>query len=281
MIQVSPESGNGSWRYCSGFNIEDDSIMGFSQNHLNGTGCPDLGDILILPFCGDIQNEKYKSRYEKEYQKALEKYTLLLDKATPREAKTVNLLLCELYIKWAVDMSEQNKFDESFEYLKNATQYNTLNPEIYYNVAKNNYKKKDFTACVEAINKALEYDKQNEYKSKYLLMLSEAHHQLGNFFEEKKALTDLLKYDDKNPEGLYRVGLMYTAQHDIKNAEDAFKRAILYNPELIQAKYNLALLYESNNRDKAKELYMEVLEQDPTFEEAKNALADLSTSDFF
>jgi len=49
MIQVSPESGNGSWRYCSGFNIEDDSIMGFSQNHLNGTGCPDLGDILILP----------------------------------------------------------------------------------------------------------------------------------------------------------------------------------------------------------------------------------------
>ena len=31
----------------------------------------------------------------------------------------------------------------------------------------------------------------------------------------------------------------------------------------------------------AKELYMEVLEQDPTFEEAKNALADLSTSDFF
>lgn len=70
MIQVSPESGNGSWRYCSGFNIEDDSIMGFSQNHLNGTGCPDLGDILILPFCGDIQNEKYKSRYEKEHQKA-------------------------------------------------------------------------------------------------------------------------------------------------------------------------------------------------------------------
>ena len=248
-----------------------------------GEGIAILEDLAMMSQNGfDVTLELADAYiHQKEYQKALEKYTLLLDKATPREAKTVNLLLCELYIKWAVDMSEQNKFDESFEYLKNATQYNTLNPEIYYNVAKNNYKKKDFTACVEAINKALEYDKQNEYKSKYLLMLSEAHHQLGNFFEEKKALTDLLKYDDKNPEGLYRVGLMYTAQHDIKNAEDAFKRAILYNPELIQAKYNLALLYESNNRDKAKELYMEVLEQDPTFEEAKNALADLSTSDFF
>ena len=45
--------------------------------------------------------------------------------------------------------------------------------------------------------------------------------------------------------------------------------------------YNLALIYESNNRDKAKELYIEVLEQDPSFEEAKNALADLATSDFY
>ena len=55
----------------------------------------------------------------------------------------------------------------------------------------------------------------------------------------------------------------------------------MYNPELIQAKFNLALLYENNNRDKAKELYMEILEQDPTFEEAKSALTDLSSSDFF
>lgn len=49
LIQVSPESGNGSWRYCSGFNYDDDSIAGFSQTHLNGTGVPDLGDIRMLP----------------------------------------------------------------------------------------------------------------------------------------------------------------------------------------------------------------------------------------
>ena len=206
---------------------------------------------------------------------------LLLDKATPKEAKTINLLMCELYIKWAVDMAEQDKLDESYEYLKEAAQYNTLNSEIYYNVARNYYKQKNFSGCVESINQAIEYDKQNEYKAKYLLLLSEAHHQLGNFFDEKKALTDLLKFDEKNPQGLYRVGLMYAAQHDFKNAEEAFKKAIMYDPELIQAKYNLALLYENNNREKAKSLYMEILEQDPSFEEAKNALADISTSDFF
>ena len=217
----------------------------------------------------------------KNYQKALEKYNLLLDKATPREAKTVNLLLCELYIAWAIDMSEQNKLDESFELLKNATQYNALNSEIYFNCAKNYFAKNVYANCIESINKALEYDKQNQFKAKYLLLLAEAHHQLGNFFEEKKALTDLLNFDDKNPTGLYRVGLMYASQHDIKKAEEAFKQALLYNPDLIEAKYNLALLYENNNKDKAKELYIEILEQDPSFEEAKNALNDMSTSEYY
>lgn len=217
----------------------------------------------------------------KEFNKALDRYNLLMDKATPKEAKTLNLLLCELYIKWAVDLSEQKKYDDSFEMLKNATEYNTLNPEIYYNVAKNQFKLKNFSNSIESINNALEYDKQKQFSSKYLLLLSEAHHELGNFFEEKKALTDLLKYDEKNPQGLYRVGLMYAAQSDIKNAEESFKKAIKYDPELIQAKYNLALLYENNNRDRAKELYIEVLEQDPTFEEAKRALNDLSTSSFY
>ena len=80
--------------------------------------------------------------------------------------------------------------------------------------------------------------------------------------------------------GLYRSGLMYVTQHDTKNAEEYFKKALQYNPELTLAKYNLALIYESNNRDKAKELYIEILEQDPTFEEAKRALADLAMSEY-
>ncbi len=215
----------------------------------------------------------------KEYQKALDKYLALLDKATQKEAKNVRLAICELYISWAIDLAGKKKFDESFQLLDNAADYNTLNPEIYFNKALNHIEQKSFANAVELIHKALEYDKQKEFHPKYYLKLSEAHHNLGNFFEEKKALSDLLKIDEKNPMGLYRSGLMYIAQHDTKNAEESFKKALQNDPQLIQAKYNLALIYESNNRDKAKELYIEVLEQDPGFEEAKNALADLSTSD--
>lgn len=248
----------------------------------NSQGIEILEDLTMMSQDGfDITLELADAYINiKEFQKALDKYLILLDKATPREAKTLNLLLCELYITWAIDKTSQKKFDESFELLKNAAQYNTLNSEIYYNMAHNYFEQKNYTSSIEYLNKALDLDKKLEYHSKYFLLLAENHHQLGNFFEEKKALTDLLKIDEKNPEGLYRAGLMYASQHDMKNAEDAFKKAILYNPEMLQAKYNLALLYENNNKDKAKELYIDILEQDPSFEEAKNALADMSTTDY-
>jgi putative alpha-1,2-mannosidase len=74
LIQASPETGNDSWRYCSGFNFEDDSIIGFAQTHLNGTGCSDLGDVLILPFSGDIKNGIYKNKFDKSSQKAAPGY---------------------------------------------------------------------------------------------------------------------------------------------------------------------------------------------------------------
>lgn len=250
-------------RTDNGISILEDLAM-MSQNGFDVT--LELADTYIL---------------RKEYNKALDRYMLLLDKATQKEAKTLNILICSLYIKWAINYTEEGKFDESYEMLKNATQYNPLNPEIYYNIANNYYLQKNYASCIESLNKALDYDKQREFHVKYLILLSDAHHQLGHFFEEKKALTDLLKIDDKNPYGLYRVGVMSAAQHDIKNAEEAFKKAIMYDPDLIQAKYNLALLYENNNRDRAKELYIEILEQDPAFEEAKNALSDLTSSDYY
>ncbi|MBR1776520.1 tetratricopeptide repeat protein [bacterium] len=238
--------------------------------------------VLMSQNAFDVTVELAKAYIQnKEYQKALDKYLLLLDKALPREAKKVNLYIADMYIDWSIYMSENGKYEEAFEYLRSAAQYNPIEPEIFYNNAKIYLQLKNYTAAVDSINRAIEFDKEMKYNAKYLLVLANAHHNLGNFFEEKKALTDLLKTDDKNAEGLYRLGLMYAAQHDIKNAEDAFKRAITYDPELLPAKYNLALLYENNNRDRARELYMEILAADPTYDEARRALNDLSTSDGF
>ena len=216
-----------------------------------------------------------------EYQKALDRYLILLDKATQKEVKAINSYIGELYIKWSIPSSDAGDYTKALEMLEFAAQYSPVNPEVYYHYAMIHFAQNNYTNVVEFINKALNYDKDNVYIVKYLLILAQAQHELGNFFEEKKALTDLLNIDDKNAEGLYRLGLMYAAHHDIKSAEDAFEKAISYDPEMIQAKYNLALICENSNRERAKELYMEVLEQDPTHMEAKNALADLSDTGGF
>lgn len=218
---------------------------------------------------------------KKQYQPALDKYLALLDRATQKEAKDVRLLICELYIAWAAECTEQGDYEESYRHLVEAGEYNTLNPEIYYYKALNQIAQKNYGSAVELLHRALEYDKEKKSHTKYYIKLSEAHHSLGHFFEEKKALSDLLKLDDKNPLGLYRSGLMYITQHDTKNAEEHFKKALQYDPNLNVAKFSLAQIYENNNRDKAKELYIEVLEQDPSFEEAREALSNLASSDYY
>ncbi|MEI6898809.1 MAG: GH92 family glycosyl hydrolase [Bacteroidota bacterium] len=43
------------YRYCSGYQYLDKTIVGFSHTHFNGTGHSDLGDFLIMPTVGKLQ----------------------------------------------------------------------------------------------------------------------------------------------------------------------------------------------------------------------------------
>ncbi|WP_320111248.1 GH92 family glycosyl hydrolase [Draconibacterium orientale] len=49
MVQLSPDTRTGNWDACSGYHYSDSIIIGFSHTHLSGTGCIDLGDVLIRP----------------------------------------------------------------------------------------------------------------------------------------------------------------------------------------------------------------------------------------
>src|SRR6266516_7893648 len=41
MVQLSPDTYNDGWDWCSGYHYSDKSIMGFSHTHLSGTGDSD------------------------------------------------------------------------------------------------------------------------------------------------------------------------------------------------------------------------------------------------
>ena len=55
MVQLSPDTRTEGWDGVSGYHYDDTTIQGFSHTHLTGTGCGDLGDILVMPMVGDIQ----------------------------------------------------------------------------------------------------------------------------------------------------------------------------------------------------------------------------------
>lgn len=54
MVQAGPDTGNTWWDYCSGYRFADTNIIGFSQTHLSGTGCGDLGDVRVMPVKGGL-----------------------------------------------------------------------------------------------------------------------------------------------------------------------------------------------------------------------------------
>jgi predicted alpha-1,2-mannosidase len=73
MVQLSPDTFNGGWDWCSGYHVSDDSIMGFSHTHLSGTGCGDLLDFLVMAGTGEAKlvpgdrrtpAQGYRSRFD-------------------------------------------------------------------------------------------------------------------------------------------------------------------------------------------------------------------------
>jgi predicted alpha-1,2-mannosidase len=83
MVQVSPDTYNEGWDWCSGYHRSDGSIMGFSHTHLSGTGAADLLDVLLMPTLGPLKLEPgtreqpetgYRARFSHDDETALPGY---------------------------------------------------------------------------------------------------------------------------------------------------------------------------------------------------------------
>jgi predicted alpha-1,2-mannosidase len=91
MVQLSPDTYNDDWDWCSGYHNSDTTVMGFSHTHLSGTGCGDLLDFLVVPRTGEVRLEPgdrkqpgtgYRSSFSHEDEKAHPGYYSALLKDT-------------------------------------------------------------------------------------------------------------------------------------------------------------------------------------------------------
>ena len=74
MVQAGPDTGCNDWAYCPGYQFKDTSVLGYSLTHLSGTGCPDYGDVQILPFAGEVGTMPKRCRIDKASEKATPGY---------------------------------------------------------------------------------------------------------------------------------------------------------------------------------------------------------------
>ncbi len=102
MVQLSPDTRTSGWDACGGYYDADTEIWGFSHTHLSGTGIGDYGDVLMMPFTGEVgigtgtpgkPDYAFRSAFQKSNQAASPGYyRVLLDRyqikaelsATPR-----------------------------------------------------------------------------------------------------------------------------------------------------------------------------------------------------
>lgn len=71
-VQLGPTNFTQGWDWCSGYHYSDSLLIGFSHLHLSGTGIGDLGDVLVMPFTGELKTsrgtvENYKAGFGSKY----------------------------------------------------------------------------------------------------------------------------------------------------------------------------------------------------------------------
>ncbi|QMV17948.1 alpha-mannosidase [Granulicella sp. 5B5] len=104
--QLSPDTFDDGWDWCSGYHISDTSIMGFSHTHLSGTGCGDLLDFLVMPGTGPAKivpgtrenpDTGYRSRFDHADETMVPGYYSVLLKDTGIHAELTATERCGLH----------------------------------------------------------------------------------------------------------------------------------------------------------------------------------------
>ena len=64
LVQTTPATGAWGWAYCGSYQYNDKRIWGFVQTAINGTGCLDLGNVLVMPVTARKDRKDYYSNFD-------------------------------------------------------------------------------------------------------------------------------------------------------------------------------------------------------------------------
>ncbi len=117
---------------------------------------------------------------------------------------------------------------------------NPTNPQIPFALARLEIAHKDMKAAKDDLKQVITL-KQDYIDA--ILLLSQLEVQDGNVKEALAASLAAGYYDQKNPNILFQIGILYAAQNDLNNAGAALAAAVSENPQFANARYFLAAVY--------------------------------------
>lgn len=207
---------------------------------------------------------------EKKFEEAINTYKEILDLVPPREVALVHTDMSNVYVDWAMYLFEQEDYNACFKLFPLAIQYDEVNPNIYFQLGNVNMHIKSYNEAILQYNKAIELDPT---KAECYIALSECYEVIENIYEEKNALLNAIKYDDKNEYAFYKLARLYGEQRDTENEITALRRVIQLNPEHIGARHQLALIYERQGQIyDAIDMYESIIKIEPENTMAKDNL---------
>ena len=212
-----------------------------------------------------------------KFVEAVELYKQILDLVSPLDVKSVHTEMSNLFVQWAKYLFEEKDVNECFKIFNLAAQYDSENPEIYYELGQVNTFIKNFNEAILHYKKAISI---NANVAKYYIAIASAYESIGNTFEQKTSLITAVNVEPDNTEVLYKLAVLYDQQHDRTGEVKALEKIIELEPDHIDAKYMLALILESQGkREEALNLYKEIEHINHDYKNVQENIRMLSKED--
>jgi tetratricopeptide (TPR) repeat protein len=118
--------------------------------------------------------------------------------------------------------------------------------------------------------------KQKPLHPGILLFLGNIYTKMGRYNQAIQAYQESLELDDRNPEALNNIGIVYRLEDNLPAAVGALERAKELAPERADIWYNLANVYKQMDEpEEAETYYRKAIEIAPAFSRAYNNLGNL------
>jgi len=226
-----------------------------------------LEETPALEKAGLIIGRCYKKL--KKYDEAIFAFKNMIKELPDKEEKFRHEI-SDAVCAWGAQYIEEKNYQQALDKLFEAAEYNSKNPDVYYNLGRANYAVKNFDSALNHFNKAMELSTE----PKILIDIGHVYQDIGDTSRAINFYYDAFKTAPNNFSVLYILGGALCNAGFYEKAVEEYSGYIERDPNNSEAYYQLGFVYElMGNKSEAKTYYLKTISMNP---QHANAQANLN-----